>query len=135
VAVAFTRDGAFGGEGRHSGQVAIRDIEQTGLEFFALLWTVARVLGVAGDYMARITVQPTPQIFRRLDPVVDAFLPFDESHRVFDFRPVNGPILMEGGLESALGSWLDLVHDAVNQTGFSSALDRDELLLNLQLDD
>jgi hypothetical protein len=134
VAVAFTRDGFFRGETRR-GEVAIADIEQTGLEFFALLWTAKTSLGVAGDYSARITVEPPTQLFRRLDPQIDEFQDFDESHRVLGYGPVDGPVLVDGGRDQALASWLDLVRDAVNQAGVASALDPEEIILRLQLDD
>jgi hypothetical protein len=133
VAAAFTRDGYLSpDEPTKRGHVAIRDIEQTGLEFFALLWTAVRSLGVTGDYVARIGVVPPTSAFRRSDPqVLGAFVPFDGSHTVLGYRPVDGPILASGGLEGALRSWFDLVIDAVNQAGVASQLDPDEFLTAL----
>jgi hypothetical protein len=117
------------------GQVPIQDIEQTGVEFFALLWTAVRALGVPGDYIARIGVIPSTQIFRRSDSqVLGAFTPFDESHRVLGYRPVDGPILASGGLETALRSWFDVVVDAVNQAGVLSSLDSDRFLAEIAAD-
>lgn len=134
VAVGFTRNGAFG-RNRQPGQVAIPDIEQTGLDLFALLWETREALTVNGDYVARIAIEPPTQIFRRPDPVVNEFIDFDESHRVFGYGSVEGPILMETGRETALASWVDLVTDAVNQAGVASALDASALLLRLELED
>ncbi|MGY1608483.1 hypothetical protein [Geodermatophilus sp. SYSU D00700] len=67
--------------------------------------------------------------------VVGSFVPLDESSRVLNYRPVDGPIVMHEGLESALGSWLDLVLDAVHQAGAASTLVVDDLLLALHLAD
>lgn len=133
VAVALTRDGAFG-DG-HPGQVAIPDIEQTGRELFTLLWSTHTNLSVTGDYTARITVSPGTEEFRRPDSIVSDFTPFDESHRVLGYQPVDGPIITEGGLEGALESWLDLVRDAVNQAGARSTLDAQDLMTALHLSD
>jgi len=135
VAVGFTRDGAFVGEGRVSGHVAVPDIEQTGLDLFALLWASTRALGVTSDYISRITVAPATRAFRQLDSLVDHFLPFDKSNEVFGYEAVDGPVLTSGGLEVALRSWLDIVDDAVNQTGYGSRLDPDEILLRVQMND
>ncbi|KQS69832.1 helix-turn-helix domain-containing protein [Modestobacter sp. Leaf380] len=134
VAMAFTRDGFFRGETQR-GEVALADIEQTGLEFFALLWTARTALGVTGDYSARIAVEPSTQVFRRLDPHINEFLPFDESHRVLGYAPVDGPVLVDGGRDQALTTWLDLVRDAVNQAGVTSSLDAEEIILQWQLAD
>lgn len=134
IAVAFTRDGVFSREPVQRSDVAIQDIEQTGVEFFALLWSAARTLTVNGDYMARIGVAPTTQLFRRSDPHLRGeFLPFDEAHRIPGYRPVDGPILASAGLDAALNSWFDLVIDAVNQTGVSSRLDAEEFLKDLHV--
>jgi hypothetical protein len=135
IAVGFTRDGVFSRrEPLQRGHVAIQDIEQTGVEFFALLWTAARTLRVSGDYMARIGVVPTTQLFRRSDPHLRGeFLPFDEVHRILGYRPVDGPILASAGLDAALSSWFDLVVDAVNQAGVSSRLDAEDFLKDLDV--
>jgi hypothetical protein len=134
VAVGFSRAGAFRG-GPQPGQVAIPDVEQTGLDLFALLWATRTSLGVVGDYVARIAVEPTTQVFRRLDPHVDDFQDFDESHRVLGYGPADGPIPTDGSLEVALGGWLDLVRDAVNQAGVAPTVDLRTLMLSLHLND
>ena len=135
IAVGFTRDGVFSPrEPLQRGHVAIQDIEQTGLEFFALLWTAAQTLKVSVDYMARIGVVPTTQLFRRSDPHLRGeFLPFNEAHRVLGYRPIDGPVLASAGLDGALTSWFDLVVDAVNQAGVKSRLDAEEFLKDLNV--
>lgn len=130
IAVAFHRGGAFSqGEPLQPGHVAIRDIEQTGVEFFALLWTAVVTLGVRGDYTARLGVIPPTQAFRRSNPhVVGEFLPSAESDRILGYRPVDGPILTSAGVESAVTSWFDLLVDAVNQAGVTSQLNAEQFL-------
>lgn len=128
VAVAFTRDGGFDGEFRQPGHVAITDFEAAGLDLFALLWAARTELGVTGDYTARITVYPPTQIFRAPNRNSPGFVPFHESERVLAYRPVNGAILADEGRPGALRTWVDLINDAVNQTGFASVINIDELL-------
>lgn len=136
VIAAFTRDGAIPGEGRQLGQVPIDDIEATGLDFFALLWQLSQELNVTSDYTARLTVHPPTQIFRRPDPTLaDHLQPWDEEHRVYGYAPVDGPVLTGEGLEVALTSWVDIVSDAVNQTGTASNLEVNQLLTSLRLAD
>jgi hypothetical protein len=136
VAVAFTRGGAFPNEGCQPSHVATSDIEQTGLDLFALLWASRQALGITGDYSMRITVDPPTQIFRMPDPIMAGhFAPFRESDRVFAYRQVDGPILANEGLESALSSWLDVMTDAVHQTGFPTRLAFDDLLTALRIED
>lgn len=128
VAVAFTRDGAIPGEGHQATQVPIDDIEATGLDFFALLWAVRTVLGISGDYTARLTMSPPTQIFRRPDPVLRGEYQRWDQQRVYGYLPVDGPVLTSEGLESALTSWVETVGDAVNQAGAPCTLDVARLL-------
>ena len=128
VAVAFTRDGALSSEGRQAGQVPVDDIESTAVELFQLLWAARNELRTSSDYTARLTVHPPTQIFRRPDPTESGrYQPWDE-HRVYGYVPVEGPVLVSEGLESALESWVALVSDAVNQAGSACSLDVDQLL-------
>jgi hypothetical protein len=45
------------------------------------------------------------------------FVPFDESHRVLDFRPVDGPIIGSRDESDLVASTFDVITDVVNQTG------------------
>lgn len=136
VIAAFTRDGAIPGEGRQFGQVPIDDIEATAMDFFALVWQTRQDLNVTSDYIARLAVLPQTQIFRRPDPVLAGHLqPWDEEHRVYGYAPVDGPILTGEGLAEALASWIDITSDAVNQTGAAGALDVNQILTELWLED
>lgn len=134
VAAAFSRGGAYP-EGLLADHVAIPDIEQTGIDFFCLLWSTYQVLRVTGDYTARFAIRPTTEVFRRADPSVHGhFADFDESQRVRHYGPVEGPILATEGLEGIASSWLDLVNDAINQAGAGSRLDANDLVLAYTLD-
>lgn len=135
IAVAFTRDGALPGEGRQHTQVPVTDIESTALDFFALLWQTRSELGVQGDYAARVTVHPPTEIFRKPDSTLQGHLqPWDEQ-RVYGYVPIDGPILIGDGRETALGSLVALATDAVNQAGAAASLDADHLLTQLWLED
>jgi hypothetical protein len=135
VAIAFTRDGALGRDDVQRTQVPIDDIERTALEFFALLWETRTRLGVSGDYTTRVTVQPPTEIFRRLDPSGSGLYQRWDENRVHGYRPVDGPVLTNEGLELALGSWADMVGDAVNQAGARSSFDVGQLMAEVILAD
>lgn len=128
ITVAVTRDGAFPGESRLDQQVAIPDIEQVGLDLYALLSAWQKGTGHLTDYSARIGIsRPTDQ-FRRADPTVGGrFAPFDEQHRVPDYQPVDGPILAASDSHTARLSCLDVIRDAVNQAGLETRLQVDHL--------
>lgn len=136
VAVAFTQDGAIPREQRQRSQVPLDNFRAVAHNLFALLWESRAALRVASDYTARITVTPPTQIFRIPDPVVrDAYQPWNESHRIYNYAPVTGPIIASEGREGALRSWFELADDAINQTGYNWPLDPDRVLLALELQD
>lgn len=127
IAVAFTRDGALPGEGQQRTQVPVVDIEATALDFLAALLAVRHGLGMNGDYTARLTVHPPTQIFRRSDASLQGhFAPWDEQ-RVYGYRPVDGPIIGTAGRSELIASWVDIVTDAVNQTGATCGLNPDAI--------
>jgi hypothetical protein len=135
VAIAFTRDGALFGEGRQPTQVPVNDIESTAVDFLALLMQSRKTLGVTGDFVARLTVHPPTEIFRRPDSVVSgSFVPWDEQ-RVLGYRPVDGVVIGTAGREELLSSWVDLVTDAVHQAGAPCTLDANRIATEIWLDE
>lgn|GEM_PF-1666554 len=136
VAVAFTRDGYIPAEGRARGQVALDDFESVARDLFALLWEARVRLRVTSDYIARITVTPTTQVFRvPSQQLAGAYETFNEAGRVYGYGPVSGPIVASEGLEGALRTWFDVANDAINQTGYTWPLDAGHVLLEMQLAD
>lgn len=122
VVVAATRDtGYIGGPatgGPH--EVAIIDLEQVGLDLLRTLRESQGRRGFHGDYAARIGISPDTQVFRRSDPaLLGHFVPFDPSHRVLDFRPVDGPIIGSRDESILIASTFDVITDVVSQTGAS----------------
>ncbi|WP_426561344.1 helix-turn-helix domain-containing protein [Angustibacter sp. McL0619] len=117
VAVAFTRDGNFPGEPGTQNHIAIEDLESVARDLLVLLLTHRRAVQVPGDYVFRLGLAPSTQLFRRRDPGEAAFIPFDEQQRVLDFRTVEGPILLSHGIEAGVETWFEVIEDAVHQTG------------------
>lgn len=134
VAVAFTRDGHLAGEGRQTTQVPIVDIEETTLEFFALLWAAYTRLGLQGDYRARLTIHPPTEIFRRSDPQLVGHLQQWDGRRVYGWRPLDGPVLTSAGIDGAIDSWVDIVHDVIHQVGAVCRFDAEDLRVTLESD-
>lgn len=128
ITVAVTRDGAFPGESRVDQQVAIPDIEQVGLDLYALLSVWQKHTGHLTNYSARIGISRPTEQFRRADPTVGGhFVPFNEQHRVPDYQPVDGPILAASDSHTARLSCLDVIRDAVNQAGVETHVQVDHL--------
>ncbi|AXH97375.1 hypothetical protein [Ornithinimicrobium avium] len=99
------------------------DIEATAQDFLAALLAVRHGLGMSGDYTARLTVHPPTEIFRRSDSSLHGhFAPWDEQ-RVYGYRPVDGSIIGTAGRSELIASWVDIITDAVNQTGATCGLD------------
>lgn len=122
VVVAATRDtGYLGGPATGGpGEVAIRDLEQVGLDLLRVLRESQRRRGFHTDYAARLGISPSTQIFRRSDPsILGHFVPFDESHRVLDFQTVDGPIIGSRDESDLVASTFDVITDVVNQTGMN----------------
>jgi hypothetical protein len=131
IAMAFTRDGALGANLRQPTGVPIADIESTALDFAALLQTARSQMNVTGDYMARLTVHPATQIFFRSDPSLPGqFLPWDQE-RVYGYTHINGPIIGTAGRDELLASWLDILTDAVHQTGATTRVSLEWLLARM----
>lgn len=122
VVVAATRDtGYIGGPATGGPQeVAIRDLEQVGLDLLQAVRETQRRRGFHTDYAARVGISPPTQVFRRFDPsMLGHFIPFDASHRVLDFQPVDGPIIGSRDESVLVASAFDVITDVVNQTGSS----------------
>lgn len=132
VAVAFTRDGAIPGEGHQPTHVPVDDIEQTGLQFLALLMALRSQLDVAGDYNARLTVYPATEIFRRPDPGTRGYYQPWDMQRIYGYRPVDGVLTGTGDDDALLTSGIELIADAVNQAGSPCSLDGDALIRQLR---
>lgn len=110
VAVGTTRGRSYVGGNGGPHEVSVLDIEQVGLDLMGTLLTTTRAMGMASDYTVRIGVYPVTQVFRKPDPVLQGhYQPFDEQDRVYDYRTVDGPVLMSGGLEAPLGSTIEWV--------------------------
>jgi len=122
VVVGATRDTAYMGGPATGGphEVAIRDLEQVGLDLLRALRETQRKRGFHTDYATRLGISTPTQVFRRADPsMLGHFVPFDASHRVVDFQPVDGPIIGSRDETVLVASAFDVITDVVNQTGTS----------------
>lgn len=124
IGIAFTRAGVFPSElpvvtGMH---VAIADIEQVAHDLLSTVIAQRRVRGVHVNYLVRVGIPSATQIFRRSDPSSPGlFLPFDETHRIPDYRPVDAVIIATLDMHSAVDGGLEVVRDVVNQAGAEPA--------------
>lgn len=119
VVVATSRGGNFeGGPATGGGdEIAICDIEQAGVDLMSTLHQAAVLRGLRTDYNVRIGITKPTEVFRRLDPVMNVFQDFDESHRVRNYRPVDGTIVGTLDDRALIESAFDIIGDAVNQAG------------------
>ena len=120
VVIAASRGSAFsGGTATGDGhEVAVSDVEQVGIDLLRLIGPAQQIRGVRATYLARVGLSKHTEIFRRGDSMLMGnFLPFDESHRVPNYRPVDGPIIGTEDKRTLVDSTFDLTRDAVNQAG------------------
>jgi hypothetical protein len=114
--------------------VAISDLEQAGLDLTSLMLAWVINLGGSSNYSFRLNVAPSTQIFVRADSAMrQYFVPFTEDQRVPNFMAVDGTIIATEGSEPLLRSAVELIGDAVNQTGAATALSADALATQLAL--
>ncbi len=137
VAVGVHRtDRGFGESGTASigGDVAVRDIEQVGLDLLALLRATQPIFGSTGDYSLRIGVVPGSSIFRRDDALTTDFDTWDEQ-RVPAYEPVEGTVIASEGPRTAVDSIAELIQDAVHQAGTFTTITGDSIWTAIEMGD
>ncbi|WP_431843015.1 hypothetical protein [Calidifontibacter indicus] len=118
-----------------SGDVAVSDIEQVGLDSLALVRAVQDRQGAARDYSVRLGVTPATQIFRRSDPFSHGrFLIFDDNDRVASYPAIDATIIGTAGRENLVRSCADLIEDAVHQAGTTTPNTGDALMTMILVD-
>ncbi|WOO96969.1 AlbA family DNA-binding domain-containing protein [Micrococcus terreus] len=128
LAVGVTRDGLFGPSDIAPGNVPIDDFEKVGLDLVALILELRKIGGPASDYEIQLGITPATDSFRHPDPsFIGKYQPLDDGERVHDFRSVRGTLVASLGRQELLASVVDVISDAVNQTGDISYLDAEKL--------
>ena len=136
LAVGITRDGFLHPNDKQHGNVPVDDIEKTGLDLVALLLGLRKIGGPISDYDVCIDVSPGSSLYRRPDSALGGlYEPFDENHRVPDFRAVRGTVIGQFGRVELLDSAVDIISDAMNQAGVNCWLRGESLERDLQMDE
>ncbi|NYJ74922.1 AlbA family DNA-binding domain-containing protein [Allobranchiibius huperziae] len=124
----FMRSGVSG-----SGtDVAVRDIEQVGLDLLALLRATQPLFGATGDYSLRIGVVPGTSIFRFDDHLTSDFTAWDHQ-RVLGYENVEGTVIASEGPRATVDSIVELIQDAVHQAGTVTPITSDSIWTDIEM--
>lgn len=109
--------------------VVISDIEGVALDLFLLVWRAVEVLGVLGDYQARLNIYPSTSLFfEEKSDHVGVAPRFILAARRPGYRAVDGFILSGSGMADGAESVRDLIVDAMEQAGGHCTLTTEEIL-------